>query len=48
MSWAPALLLTLGVLFLICCLVIIWPKRRNPVIRQKPQPDTRLYSVKRQ
>jgi hypothetical protein len=27
MSWAPALLFALGVLILICCAIVAWPRK---------------------
>jgi len=39
LGWAPSLLLLLGVLFLLCCLAIAWP--RKPRGLAKPVHDSR-------
>jgi hypothetical protein len=31
MTWGPALLLSLGILFLVLCAIIIWPPKRKPL-----------------
>jgi len=45
-GWTTALLLLFGFITALGCLWAAWPKRRNPVIRAKPQPDSRVYSQK--
>lgn len=47
MSWhlCVALWICLPLLAL-CLLIVLWPKRRNPVITANPQPDSRIYSVR--
>lgn len=32
-------------LLAICVAIVLWPKRRDPVIRAKPCADSRVYSV---
>lgn len=48
MSWSHATAWLMLALFLVCALILILaPKRRNPVVMAKPAPDHRLYSVTR-
>ena len=39
LGWAPSLLLLLGVLFLLCCLVVAWPRKPRGLAR--PVRDSR-------
>jgi hypothetical protein len=43
MGWMGALILGICLPIILICLVALFvlPCRRNPVIRQKPQPDSR-------
>lgn len=47
-SWHIALAVAICLPLVLLALVIaLVPKRRNPVIKDKPRPDARVYSIDR-
>jgi hypothetical protein len=46
MGWGGALLMLFGLLGGFCLVWIVAAESRDEVIRQNPQPDSRIYSQK--
>lgn len=46
LTWAPALMLAFGLLILVCCAIVIWPRKGRYL--QRPHPSARRAAFRDQ